>query len=173
MSEFLKNPKAKNVIVYVLIIGALAGAGFFVSKFAFEKRIEATGYVGSVKKVEGNLIYSEGHFLTPDNPELYKSGYTGDFTVEVTPETQFVKILMYMPTIEELRKTNGHWNPADLKKEEKQGILADLTDKRQGLPFKVTSSKNIYGKSKFIAVKIEYVIEVSTNNSSQTPFIAK
>lgn len=143
-----------------LAIILLAVAGFFASKFLFGERGEAKEFIGQVEKVENNVIWTRGVFVNPDKPELAKKISSKNVEIKVSSETVIVKILMYMPTSEELKKTGGRWNPADLRREEVLGMLTDLTDRKQGLTIKATSDKNIFNKSKFTAKRIEFVEQV-------------
>lgn len=157
--DLTRNSFKRILSTFCLVI-ILAVAGFFASKFLFQARANAKEFVGSVQKVEGNLLFAKGLFITLDRPELTKGGFTKDVEIEVSPETEIIKIIMYMPTREQLKETGGKWNPAELKKEEKPGALSDLTHKREGITIKVTAGENIFNKSKFKAKKIEYVLEV-------------
>lgn len=144
----------------ILVIIFLAIAGFFASKFLFGERGESKEFIGQVKKVENNVIWAHGRFINRDKPELANKSLSKDVEITVSPETMVVKILMYMPTSEELAKTDGRWNPADLRQEETPGMVTDLTDNKEGLTIKVLSDKNIFNKSKFTAKKIEFVEQV-------------
>ncbi len=151
----------RKTIFFILIIIAIAIAGFFVSKFLFGERGEAKEFIGQVKKVEGNVILVNGVFVNQDKPELARNGFRKEgVKIVVSPETTIVKILMYMPTSEELKKTDGRWNPADLKQEETSGTLADLTDRKEGSTIRAVSDKNIFNKSKFTAKRIEFVEQI-------------
>lgn len=151
---------SRKTVFSILVIIGLAIAGFFVSKFLFGERDQSKEFIGQVKKVENNAIWARGVFVNSDKPELAKEVSTKDVEIKVSSETTIVKILMYMPTIEELKKTGGKWNPADLKREEALGMLAELTDKKEGLTIRVISDKNIFNKTKFTAKKIEFVEQV-------------
>lgn len=150
----------RKIVFLVLVIIFLTVAGFFASKFLFEKRGEAKEFIGQVQKVKDNMIWARGVFINPDKPELAKEVSTKEVEIKVLSETVIVKILMHMPTFEELKKTGGKWNPADLKQEETLGILADLTDGKNGLTIRVISDKNIFNKTKFIAKRIEFIEQV-------------
>ena len=150
-------------VLFLLVVVALAVAGFFASKFLFGEHGESKEFIGQVKKVEGNVIWAHGRFINRDNPELANEGVGKDVEITVSPETMIVKILMYMPTSEELEKTGGRWNPADLKQEETTGMIIDLTDKKEGLTIRALSDKNIFNKSKFIPTRIEYIEQVEPN----------
>ena len=139
---------------------AIAVAGFFASEFLFGERGEAKEFIGQVKKVEDSLILANGLFVNRDKPELAKNSLKKDVKIKVSPETTIVKILMYMPTSEELKKTDGRWNPAELKQEEVPGTVPDLTYKKENLTIRVVSDKNIFNKPKFTAKRIEYVEQV-------------
>ena len=151
----------RKITLSIVAVIALAVAGFFASKFLFGEHGESREFIGQVKKVEGNVIWTNGVFVNQDNPELAKNGFRKDnVKIVVSSETTITKILMYMPTSEELKKTDGRWNPADLKQEETSGTVADLTDNKEGLTIRVLSDKNIFNKSKFTAKRIEYIEQV-------------
>jgi len=152
--------KPKSTVILIVSALVLAVAGFFVSRFIFQKRIEAKEFIGQVQKVEGSSVFLKGIFVTPDKPELARNGFNENVEIEIGPATQIVKIVMYMPTLKELEKTGGRWNPAELKREEKPGAIIDLTYKKEGLTIRVVSETNIFNKSKFIPQRIEYVEQV-------------
>ncbi len=153
----------KKSVLFVLVVLALAVAGFFASKFLFMERGESKEFIGQVKKVEGNVIWAHGRFINRDNPELASKALGKDVEITVSTETIVVKILMYMPTSEELEKTGGRWNPADLRQEETTGMITDLTDNKEGITIRVLSDKNIFNKSKFTPTRIEYIEQVEPN----------
>ncbi|MDO8496584.1 MAG: hypothetical protein Q7S43_04035, partial [bacterium] len=126
----------------------------------FMERGESKEFIGQVKKVEGNVIWAHGRFINRDKPELAAKALGKDVEITVLPETTIVKILMYMPTSEELEKTGGRWNPADLKQEEVPGMITELTYNKENLTIRVLSDKNIFNKSKFTPTRIEYIEQV-------------
>lgn len=150
----------RKTVFLVLVIISLTVAGFFASKFLFGERGESKEFIGQIKKVENNMILARGVFVNPDKPELAEEVSTKDVKIKISSETTIVKILMYMPTLEELKKAGGKWNPADLKQEETIGTLTDLTHEKEGLTIRALSDKNIFNKTKFTAKKIEFVEQV-------------
>ncbi len=152
ISEFLNKKINRGVIIAVLISLVLASL-----YFNFSKRLESHEFLGSLNKVEGTHLYSNGVFIvTPDQPKYHNPEYYKDVIIDVTPTTTFVKEVYTMPTSEELKKTGGRYSWADLKHEAAAGTINDLTNSG-GRPIKVTTQKNIYGKDRFQADEVEYI----------------
>lgn len=155
----------KLSIFFALLILIFAIGGGLVWRFALWeylpqwRGLEATSFIASTEKIEGNSIYTEGVFDIPNHPEFYQPDKRVKMRVDVTSGTEYVKILLYMPTLEELKKTGGRWNPNELKKEEVQGSFDDI--KPDGMPLKITTEKSIFKRTtSFKAKKIEYIKEL-------------
>lgn len=160
-SELFSRIFNKKVLLTLTLALLFLIAGFFVSKF-FLNRITAKEFVGNIQKIEGNTIYVKGLYVVPEKPELadQQRGFTQEVQVLVSQDTQLIKIVLHMPTIEELKKTNGRWDPNKLPKEEVPANIEELTNKKEGLIIHVLTKNNIFKKSKFVAKRIEFVQEV-------------
>lgn len=146
----------KNLIILVIAL-VLVVAGFFVSQFFLMEKITSKEFIGSVQKVEGNIVFLKGLYVVPKKPEIMKKeGLDQEVQVVVDGKTEIAKTLMHMPTVKDLAKTNGRWDPDKLQKEEVGGVISDLTDKKQGLIIKVLTDNDIFKKTKFIAKRIEF-----------------
>lgn len=156
---FMSN--RKNLITALIILG-LVIAGFFFSQYLLQEKIISKEFVGSVQKTEGSVIFLKGLYIVPEKPELIKQqgGFTQDVQVIVNDSTEIVKTLVHMPTNEELKKTNGRWDPNKLPKEEVKGTVAEMTDGKQGLLIRVLTDTSIFKKSKFTAKRIEFTEQV-------------
>jgi len=120
---------------------------------------EASVFGGDVIKVEGNNVSLEGFYMTSDGAEyaILKAESNAEkrtVTAEITPQTQFAKTVFAIPDLE----SGQIFRPSDLNRETMPGSLEELERERPGVF--VIASKNIFGKSKFEIIKVEYVIPI-------------
>src|SRR3989344_6321013 len=146
----------KMAIIVILAVLILAG---FLYRILFIKTYESKEFIGPVEAVEGKYILSTGVFTVIDHPEFYEPDKRKTVKIEITSNTEIIKILMHMPTLEDLEKTDGRWNPNEFWQEEKPGSIEDIK-KGNGMMLKVSTKNNIFNKSKFQAQKIEYIEQV-------------
>lgn len=141
-------------------LGVVIIAGFLVWSYqwyqGYKNRPVSHRFVGQISSIEGNIIslasggYQFENGLNPAN-KIVK--------IKVDDDTMFTRTTLYLPTISEVRKTSGYYNPADLKKEVASSSLEDLKDRK--VPVYVENqSANIYGMSTIKAEKISYFITI-------------
>ena len=157
-----------SVIVAILILFALITYnrwGFYL----FGGKIESREFAGHVNNIEGNLIYVSGNFVSSDHPETRKSG--SDIVVEINSETKFKRTLLYLPTKSELAKTNGVFDPKNLKRDVNEVNFNELVNDYNsrinylgGITIYARTQKNIYGTKKILASEIEYNIAAKSQD---------
>lgn len=155
-NSFLEKKINKKILIAVLAVIILSALAY---KFFFIETFESKEFIGSVKKIEGDYVYAFGVFTVIDHPEFYDPKERMNVRIEITPKTEIVKNLIHMPSRAELQASKGRWNPADLRTEFVAGSLEDIKN-AQGMPVKITTSKNIFKKPEFTAQKIEYIEQV-------------
>lgn len=146
------NKKIALGLVIVCSLSALLAFNFWMN------RVVADNFQGQLQEVKGTKLYIDGIYALGDNlinPEIIIKGVE----VSVTSETRFIKTLWYLPSMEELKKTKGRWNPDEIRKEQVEGSLDDLFKQQNRSPIsvRVISEKNIYNLVGFEAGSIEYV----------------
>ena len=144
------------------IIGfAVAVAIFFVWNWKFRIQYESTEFVGQIQRVENNIIFVQGLFIVDKHPELLTEDNQKEAEILILPETEFIKTSIYLPTLEELEKTQGYYTADDLRREDLPGQLSDLSgEDAEGLSVTVITIDNVYKKSVFSASKIKYTVPV-------------
>lgn len=140
-------------VIFILIL-ILVGAGVFLWQWG---RIASYQFVGQIEKVEGNMIYVKGLAVVPDKPESYNQDKIKSVVVLLDDKTILEKEVWYMLSAEELKKSEGRWDPNQLRKEMQQGSMGDLD---AGASVTVESRENIYNKTEFRAKKVKYLKQV-------------
>lgn len=143
----------KKFLLLTITVAILVG-GFLLWR---RSGVVSHEFVGRVQKVENNQIILKGYFVIKNNSsELVSAPKTEDISVLVTGDTKFTKTLIYLPTTDELKKTDGKYDPKNLKKEETSGSLDDIVNGVENMSITVKNNKNIYNKRSFVAQEILY-----------------
>ncbi len=150
--------KRWRIIILVTLIVLSGGAGVW---FYLHRTISTEARL-TVDRVENGVIYGTAAFAV--------GGGYGNETVQnmvpvqitLAPDATFTKTVYHLPSDEELEKNNWQYNTDDLQKEVVSGSLAELSDSSNPISvITVHSGNNIWKKSAFTAVAVEYEVQVS------------
>ena len=153
------NIKLKIISIIVLIV--IVGIGYSYLYYK-ESGAEAKEFVGTVESVKDSSIVVEGFYSVPDQPEVQIPNQKRRITVLFDQNTTFTKESIHLPSAEELKATDGYYDPSKLKRDKVQGSIDDF--KEGGVSVVITSSTNVYGQPSFHAVEILYIEPVYPNN---------
>ena len=148
MNAFKEN---KKIFIALFIFLVLLGWVAFLK--LREDKIISREFGGQIIKIENNTIFLKGLFNIEKGGEFIKKQAEREVRVLLIPDIKLVKTLLYLPEATGLEPVK--YNPNDLKKDYQEGSLEDLKENTSGIT--VTSDRNIFNKSKFKAVKIEYI----------------
>lgn len=145
----------KKLIIGFIVVGALL-AFITISKLTGPKSLV---FGGQITKIEGSAIFIDGFYMSKDGAEYAILGTKSNREKRVVkalviPETEFVKTIFNIPDL----KPGEAFRPTDLKKEILAGSFEELEKERPGVF--VTAKENIFNKSKFEALKVEYTIPI-------------
>ena len=134
-------------------------AAFIFMKEFFVEKAESFVFGGQITKIESNVIYIEGYYMTKEGAEyaILKTKSNPEKRIvmaEIIPDTVFEKTTFTVPDLPPGRS----FKPAELDRETIAGSLEEIEREKPGIF--VTAGKNIFNKNKFKAVKVEYIIPV-------------
>ncbi len=152
-----KMGKRHKRLSLTIIILALVGAGFWIWSFNRGPSVKSYEFVGVIKNMDGQSLTLKGQFIDNGNSVSKDT----EVVVVVTADTKITKSSIHLPTAEEVRKTDGRYDPSKLKREMVAGSLSDLKNFDSTVDIK--SSSDIYNKSRFEASEIIYTIPVYPN----------
>ncbi len=154
------NPRFGPAIIVIAVILLLSGGFFYFFNLNNKNNIDIRQFAGGVNKIDNSLIYVSGNFISSEHPELGKIG--SNVTVGVNTATKFIRILVHLPPMEELKKSRGYFNGKDLKRDEGPSDLEtfkhDFASAYYGVNIFAGSNSNIYGKTSFVATEVKYEI---------------
>mgnify|MGYP001559735826 CR=1 FL=1 len=156
MDKKLYTAIAAIVVLVVLIFWG----DFILSLVGIKERIQSKEFIGQVLSVSGNSIFLKGSFTILNPKDLKAPRISPDLKeveVIIDGKTKFVKTLLYLPSAEDLKKTGGRYNPDELKKEIRDGLLQDIKNNEGNLSIIVKSQNNIFNKQRFITSEIDYI----------------
>ncbi len=147
-----------TIILPIVVIVVWFGQKGYFNYQQYHNRPQSHQFTGQLMQVlnDGRLVLKGTHVNDTD-PD--KSDYTHPtvVTVIVTPDTKFVKTLLYLPTKAETAKTGGVFYPKDLKREQVAGSLNDFKTE-QGLGLTIKTKDSTYLEDKvIIAIEIDYI----------------
>lgn len=159
MKENIINKKIFTALFIVLL--------FFVSTIAFyflyyKKIIVSKEFAGKFKSLSAQTVKVEGAYVFIKNRAETNQLSTMD--VVVTDKTKITKIIIHLPTNEELKATNGYFDGRTLKRDTIVSDFAnfskDVSSTKDNINIFAKSEKNIYKKSSFEADEIKYEIAI-------------
>lgn len=147
-----------NYVVTFVLVGLITFFSLFFYTTYFS--VDSREFAGTLKGVGIDSISVSGSFSSIENPEVAK--IPRNVTIQADSRTKIIKGVVYLPTVEELKKTGGTFNGKDLKREEVTGnfesLKADFYNKKSPINIFVKTSRNVYGKKTFTASEIKYEI---------------
>lgn len=144
------NRRLILVIIIVILLVFATAIGWW-----FAHRVAANEFIGKVKKIEGDVLIVEGVYVVKDRPDLSNPSNSKTVSVTIDKSTKIIKERLFLPTVKEVEKTGGRFEPSKLKREAVAGSVGDF----QGGEVSITimGSDNIYGRSVFTAKEIKYI----------------
>ncbi|MBI4120362.1 MAG: hypothetical protein HY454_02750, partial [Parcubacteria group bacterium] len=136
------------VVIFLLIL--LVGVVWW-----WATRVSANEFVGKVQKVEGSQLTLEGVYLVKDRPDLMNPSNSKTVMVAITGDTKILKEALHLPTLDEVQKTGGRYDPSKLKRDVVVGAVGDFKIGETSVT--VNAGKNIYGKKSFTALEVRYI----------------
>jgi len=158
----MKRLSGRQILILIIAF-LLIGAGFLLYQRSFKTDYDAFEFIGRIEKIEDNSIFLFGTYFAPDQPDLANAQNQKKVKVMIGSETKFVKTKLFLPTDEELKASGGRFRPDELKREEETGSLDDIKkilENSERFSIRVKSTKDIYGKSKFYASEISYIVPI-------------
>lgn len=154
-----KLDKTSKKIGGLIMLAALVGAGAWIWWINHEPKIESYEFAGQVLKYENSTASIRGNFIVKDHPEYSHKNLTREMSVILSPDTKIIKTNLHLPTVEELKATNGVYYPDKLKQEKINVDTDTFSNDVNGndISIRVISSANILNKSKFLATQIQYI----------------
>jgi len=156
--EFLKVIKFGRKLAYAAIILVIA-IGLFLSVWRYINRTQSHQFEGQVLKFSNDELELFGTYLIDNKLNMSDFANPKNVRVKINPNTKFLKTVLYMPTLEELKNSKGIWNPANLKQELQTGTLNDFKN-TEGLGVVIKTLKNSMGDSVLVASEISYTVQV-------------
>lgn len=159
--------KRKVIIVIGIAIIAIAGA-FLAYRYFKMPVVQTKEFNGNLQSIKNNSIFVQGSPFSSDAKVIQsiKIDPNNPPTVEivVTADTKIIRTTFYMPTADELKKTNGMFYPDKLPKEQSSVgldmLLNDFKIAHYIIGIKVKGTTNVIGQPKFTAQQIEYTFPV-------------
>lgn len=151
-----------RIKVYILIAIMVVVVGtFFVWNWKFRVSADAKEFIGKVEKIENNTIYAQGTFVVPDKPEFSNSDQIRSVKILTSPETKFLKTLVFLPSEAELKKTGGYFDGKKLKRENREVSLETMSKEleRRDIVVQIKANENIFRKPKFLAAEVGYTVQ--------------
>lgn len=147
-------------IALFLFIVVIAGSFWVLQRNIKTPSVYADRFNGQIREVREDLLIIEGVFFDSSTQKIL-SGRSVNVEAKVTSQTKFTKILLYMPTVKDLEKTNRRWNPSDLKQEYKTSSLDEVRNTEvKGLPVAVKITKVAIDSNKFDASEVEFTEQI-------------
>lgn len=159
MEESSSNKK-KYIILFFVFIILISSLAFY---FLYYKKISVSyEFDGRYKNLNGQTVTVEGTFIYTKNPK--PAGPLSSKNVIVTKDTVINKVIIHLPTKDELKDTDGYFDGSSLKRDRLTSDLEtfskDLSNVKTGANIFAKSNKNIYNKSSFEAIEITYEIAI-------------
>jgi hypothetical protein len=150
-----------SVLAVVVIAGLTLGQHWYLNYRQYHGRPTSHLFTGQLFgfQPDGN-ISARGTVVSDLYPEKSDYAHPQLVTVIVSPTTKFVKTVLYMPTHDELIKSGGKWDPANLHKEEQAGSFDDLK-KMLGTGLNIKTNESIYlSDTRITAQEVDYTTQV-------------
>lgn len=112
-----------------------------------------------IKIADDGSLNMKGTRIIDTDPNSSDYTHTVTVTVKVTGDTKFMKTLLYLPTIDEVKATGGKYYPKDLKQEQQVGSASDLGS-NIGNWIIIKTANNSVGDSTLNALEIDYTVSV-------------
>ncbi len=146
----------RKILIIITALIVLVG-GFWLYSW-YKAQPVAHEFIGKINKIEGGVLFVTGVLTVEEHPELSGPDKMQDVEIVISSDVKYVKTLLYLPTAQELEKTNGAYRPSDLKKDIVDGNADDLIKLRDsGMGLSFVSDNNIYGKKRFAVQKVDYI----------------
>ncbi len=117
----------------------------------FGEKLNSREFVGVVKEASGSNVLLNGYYIVDGKP----SGKLADVRVSFAEGMTITRTVHYRPSQEELKKTNGIWNPNTAPSVQETKTVADLKN-LIGRDIVAHAALNVFGKKSFIATSITY-----------------
>lgn len=142
----------KSFVILPLVVLVVLGFWYYQ-----KNRVEAREFVGKVQKVdvENQSLTVEGVYTVENRPDLSNPSNSRTVVVTINKDTEIIKERLKLPTLEEVEKTGGRYDPNKLEKEFVRGSLGDIKEGETSV--RITADRNIYDRPSFIAGKITFI----------------
>src|SRR3989344_7762563 len=139
----------KRKLFIVIIAAAVLYGGFWIYSW-YKAQPVAHEFIGRIQKIENGTLFVSGIYQVQDRPDLSGPDTQTDVKIAVSSKTEFIKELVYLPSLKELEKTGGMYKPSELKREKTVGVAGDLPElQSSNTGIRFVSKRNIYKKSVF------------------------
>ncbi len=138
------------IVAAILIIGS-----FVYGVQWYKNRSQSHLFNGEVVSVaDSGVITVSGIYPREDGlqPVAQKN-----IPVQTDAKTKFVKTLIYLPSTDELKATNGRYEPSKLKRENSDSTLAELKKSGQGTVISVVANTNVYNQDAITPQQIKEI----------------
>lgn len=155
----------KKIVIITISLICVLGGYFLINHYFFKETIQSRSFGGGLVSVnstpEKTTITVAGNFISEEHPEVARDPKT--VTITLDSKTQITRVMIAMPSEEELRASGGYFDGRDLKRESGSGsietLIQDFNDElTTHINILVKTKDNIYNKDKFIASEIKYEV---------------
>lgn len=159
----------KRRIFIIIGVTLIVGAGIFLTYWYFKaSAIQTKEFAGNLQSIKGDSIFVKGEpFLTDTKiAQSIGIGSSSMSTVEIiiTADTKITRTTFHIPTADELKKTNGMFEPDKLPREQSavglDTLENDFKTTYYTIGVRAVSAINVIGQQKFTAKQIEYIFPV-------------
>ena len=147
----------KKKLLLILVAAAVLYGSFWIYSW-YKAQPVAYEFIGRIQKMENGTLFVNGTYQVPGRPDLSGPDTLTDVKITVSSKTEFIKELIYLPSLKELEKTGGMYKPSELRREKTAGAAGDLPElQSSNTGVKFISKRNIYKKNAFKADSLEYI----------------
>jgi hypothetical protein len=156
----LSSQRNKALAAIVIVaLGLIIAALLYLNK---EKEVASQyptkTFGGDLNKFEGNSVFITGKYVYGQGETLPPASDITVVEAQLNSKTQIKRIELIRPTRDELAALGGYYRIEDLKRNESFVSLDQFKNDTEnfGVLIKVNSNRDIYGKTQFKAVNLEY-----------------
>src|SRR3990167_3950170 len=137
----------KKKLLLILVAAAVLYGGFWIYSW-YKAQPVAHEFIGRIQKMENGTLFVSGIYQVQDRLDLSGPDTLTDVRITVSSKTEFIKELIYLPSLKELEKTGGMYKPSELKREKTVGVAGDLPElQSSNTGIRFVSKRNIDRKS--------------------------
>jgi len=158
-----ESPRSLILLASVLALGLvllwLYLSGQLLPLLGLEERVASAQFSGNIIEFRQDSVLMQGGYEVPGRSEFLREENFRTVEVVITPETEIVMFLVFLPTAEEIGE-DGMYLASELKKERVVLSFDELKNQSGAQSLAVFANEDIYRDKKFDADIIELYVPV-------------